>query len=193
MQGLLTCADHAGESTNWGDGLGQLTNQEGEERTKWSILFTFHISIQTWVFPATLLRETALVGQASGLTNTQLGPAVVSVWRDCPLVKDSATIPLICKAVFPAIRLFLCVLFFKKSPQIYCNLIMNLFRFWLWASSLAYPQIPLRCVLRALLSSSVHGIMHIVHRNPSALLLTVLRGRRQGGKAQGAEEARYLE
>ena len=161
-------------------------------------MFTFHISIQTWVFPETLLRETArvalsFIGQASELTNTQLGPAIVSVWQDCHLVKDSATIPLICKAVFPAIRLFLCVLFFRESPQIYCNLIMNLFCFWLWASSLAYPQIPLRCVLWALLSSSVRGIMQIMHRNPSALLLTMLRGRRQGGKAQGAEEARCLE
>lgn len=136
-------------------------------RANWNILFTFHISIQDWILPETLLREMAhvvlwFIGRAFGLPNTGWGRTVVSLWKGCCLFKDSATVPLICEAVFPAIRLFLCVLFFKESPQIYCNLIMNLLSFWLCASSLAYPQIPLQCVLQALPSSSVHGIMQIV-------------------------------
>lgn len=110
------------------------------------------------------------------------------LWQCCCLFKDSATAPLICKAVCPAIRLFLCVLFFKESPQIYCNLTVNLLSFWLWVSSLAYPQIPLERVLRALLSSSVRGIVQIiVHRNQSALVADQAEGKGQGSKAQGAK------
>ena len=65
--------------------------------------------------------------------------------------------------------LFLCVLFFKEPLQIYFNLIMNLLSLWLWASALTYSQIPLQCVLQALLSSFVQGIMQIIESNLRAL------------------------
>lgn len=91
-------------------------------------------------------------------------------WKYCCLFKDAAMVPLIYREVFPAIKLFLCVLFFKESPQIYCNLIVNLLSFWLWASSLAYPQIPLQCVLQVLLSNSIQGVTQSVYKNISTIV-----------------------
>lgn len=112
----------------------------------------------------------SFIGQSFGLTSMWLGHAVVSLWKNKCLFKDSAAVPLICKAVFLAIVLFLCVLFFKESLQIYFNLIMNLLSFWLWASSaLTYPQIPLQCMFQALLSNFVQSIMQIMESNLRAL------------------------
>lgn len=130
----------------------------------------------------------SFISQSSGLTNMQLGAAVVSltVLLSFQRVSNRTThlqSSLSSNQAFPV-----CLVLYKESPQIYCNLTVNLLSFWLWVSSLAYPQIPLERVLRALLSSSVRGIVQIiVHRNQSALVADQAEGKGQGSKAQGAK------
>jgi hypothetical protein len=102
----------------------------GDRRANCSISFTPHISIQAWILPEVPLGDSAhaapsLIGQSAtarwvrSFVRALVFPETQQ-WC-CSFAKQVPPPP-----PPPAIRLFLCVWFFKESPKIYCNLTVSL-------------------------------------------------------------------